>query len=270
MVGDLIRRTRESRGLSQRALAAAVGVGFPHISKIETGHEAPSDALLVRLAWTLGLDADELVVAAGRVPEKYVRALVVDPARAVTYLRAYESSAGGASAREGEGQAGPTEHRSPPAEVATPPADLQRVLVRVFTALYPPTSEGPGGVIDYTDLPEHVRAVVRERDQLQAEVSKWALRAHKAGVPVALDHETGQWSIHDKSPAGGNIEPMPDPYEFFSAGASSTAPVDRGAGPHAPGAPNSWAEYAASVPYCPECKGMGCETCYGSGVFFDG
>lgn len=103
MVGDLIRRTRESRGLSQRALAAAVGVGFPHISKIETGHEAPSDALLVRLAWTLGLDADELVVAAGRVPEKYVRALVVDPARAVTYLRAYESSAGGASAREGEG-----------------------------------------------------------------------------------------------------------------------------------------------------------------------
>lgn len=110
MVGDLIRRSREGRGLSQRALAAAVGVGFPHVSKVETGHETPSDELLVRIADTLSLDADELVLAAGRVPEKYVRVLVADPERAVAYLRAYEPSAAGgfddetASAPSGTGR----------------------------------------------------------------------------------------------------------------------------------------------------------------------
>ena len=50
--------------MSQRELAAAIGVKASHIAYIENGHRRPSISLINRLGETLGLDAKELLVLA--------------------------------------------------------------------------------------------------------------------------------------------------------------------------------------------------------------
>ena len=59
--GAVIRAARESLGLSQRKLAAAVGVKASHIAYIEGNQRRPSMTLLRRLAQVLGLDRREML-----------------------------------------------------------------------------------------------------------------------------------------------------------------------------------------------------------------
>lgn len=88
-IGQRIKRERLSRGLTQRQLAEAVQVGVPHISKVEADRESPGDDLLVRLAAVLGVDPDELFLAARRLPETMLERLAAEPARAVRFLRTF-------------------------------------------------------------------------------------------------------------------------------------------------------------------------------------
>lgn len=82
-----IRSGRAAKAMTQRELGMAVGVGTGHISKIEAGKELPSDALLERIAHVLDLDADELIIAAGRVPARYMEAMQRKPAESLEFLR---------------------------------------------------------------------------------------------------------------------------------------------------------------------------------------
>jgi transcriptional regulator with XRE-family HTH domain len=59
--GTLIREARNSLRLTQRDLAAMVGVKASHIAYIEGGQRNPSLALLRRLADSLGLNRRELL-----------------------------------------------------------------------------------------------------------------------------------------------------------------------------------------------------------------
>jgi transcriptional regulator with XRE-family HTH domain len=59
--GILIRQARNSLRLTQRDLAAMVGVKASHIAYIENGQRNPSLGLLRRLADTLGLNRRELL-----------------------------------------------------------------------------------------------------------------------------------------------------------------------------------------------------------------
>lgn len=91
-IGGRIKRERLAREMTQRDLAEAVGVGVPHISKVEAGRENPSDELLEKLAETFDLDVDELFLVARRVPEELVEKLAADPAAAAAYLRKWSTS----------------------------------------------------------------------------------------------------------------------------------------------------------------------------------
>lgn len=68
-IGARLREAREQAGLSQRALAAKVGVTFPHISNIERKTEPASAALISRIAKELDLDSDELILQTGALPD---------------------------------------------------------------------------------------------------------------------------------------------------------------------------------------------------------
>jgi transcriptional regulator with XRE-family HTH domain len=69
-VGERLRELRVKAGLSQRDLADLVGVGFPHISKVESGKERPSDDLLRSVALHLDVEVDELLILAERLPDE--------------------------------------------------------------------------------------------------------------------------------------------------------------------------------------------------------
>ncbi len=54
--GHSIRALRQARNLNVTALAAAAGIGQPHMSLIEAGKRQPSDDVAMRIAAALGLD----------------------------------------------------------------------------------------------------------------------------------------------------------------------------------------------------------------------
>ena len=77
--------------MTQRGLANEVGVGTPHISKIEAGRESPSDELLQKIADVFDCDFDELLLAARRIPADLLEQLASDPKESLQYLRRWKS-----------------------------------------------------------------------------------------------------------------------------------------------------------------------------------
>lgn len=69
--GALVRRHRRAAGLTQAALAARVPMSQSNLSRIEAGDQGPpADDVIPPLAAALGVDANDLLRAAGRQPGK--------------------------------------------------------------------------------------------------------------------------------------------------------------------------------------------------------
>lgn len=85
--GAWLKRNRLAADLTQRDLALQVGVGVPHISKLEADRERPGDELLPRLASVFKVDPDEVFVVARRLPPGVAEHLASDPVGAVQYFR---------------------------------------------------------------------------------------------------------------------------------------------------------------------------------------
>lgn len=64
-IGTMIRNLRKDRKVSQRALAAEVGLHFASISKIENGKETCGEDTLKRIAKALGADVNVFLGIAG-------------------------------------------------------------------------------------------------------------------------------------------------------------------------------------------------------------
>jgi HTH-type transcriptional regulator, competence development regulator len=79
--GEKVRAARKAKNLDLRTLAEIVGVHFTYLSKVENGRldfgDAPGEQLINRLAEALGLDADELMLLAKRIPE-WIRQRVLE------------------------------------------------------------------------------------------------------------------------------------------------------------------------------------------------
>jgi transcriptional regulator with XRE-family HTH domain len=63
-LGTVVKEARDGARMTQRDLAAAIGVKASHIAYIENSRRRPSIALINRLSATLGLDAKEVLVLA--------------------------------------------------------------------------------------------------------------------------------------------------------------------------------------------------------------
>jgi transcriptional regulator with XRE-family HTH domain len=61
-LGELLRARRAALGLTQRSLAQKLGVQASHVAFIESGRRKPSLKLAARIAETLGLDPQELLI----------------------------------------------------------------------------------------------------------------------------------------------------------------------------------------------------------------
>ena len=87
-LGRLLKQKRKELKVTQRDLAARVGVDFTYISKIENDRleHTPSESTLVKIANELGLNPSELVLLAKKVPEA-IRATVFADDLAAGLLR---------------------------------------------------------------------------------------------------------------------------------------------------------------------------------------
>jgi transcriptional regulator with XRE-family HTH domain len=78
--GERLRELRRAKGVSQRDLAARIGVDFTYLSKIENDRMPPPSAkAITALARELDADADELSILAGKIPGDLVEVLTTDP-----------------------------------------------------------------------------------------------------------------------------------------------------------------------------------------------
>jgi transcriptional regulator with XRE-family HTH domain len=97
-VGELLRRWRRHRGLSQLDLSIAADVSARHVSLVETGRSRPSADMVLRLADQLQVplrDRNRLLLAAGFAPRYAERAIDDDALSAARdavqrVLRAHE------------------------------------------------------------------------------------------------------------------------------------------------------------------------------------
>lgn len=71
--GKLIRQARKDKAYSQRQLAALLQVDFTYLSKLENDRAdyPPKEDVIRGLARNLGLDEEELIFLAGRIPQHY-------------------------------------------------------------------------------------------------------------------------------------------------------------------------------------------------------
>ncbi len=61
-LGEKLRALREQRGMSTRQLAAQLDISSPgYISKLETGKQKPSLALLLKIALFFNVSTDQLL-----------------------------------------------------------------------------------------------------------------------------------------------------------------------------------------------------------------
>lgn len=63
-LGSIVKAARDDARMTQRELAATVGIKASHVAYIENGHRRPSISLIKRLSETLGLNAKELLLLA--------------------------------------------------------------------------------------------------------------------------------------------------------------------------------------------------------------
>jgi transcriptional regulator with XRE-family HTH domain len=67
--GDTIRALRLRAKLTQRVLAALIGIDFTYLSKLENDHgEPPSEDTIKKLAAAVDADPEVLLAAAGKLP----------------------------------------------------------------------------------------------------------------------------------------------------------------------------------------------------------
>ena len=67
--GQTLKEIRRSKGVTQRQLAAAVGVDFSYISKVENDRMPPPAAdTIVKICEKLGVPSDELLAMTGKMP----------------------------------------------------------------------------------------------------------------------------------------------------------------------------------------------------------
>jgi transcriptional regulator with XRE-family HTH domain len=85
--GRRLRDLRKQKNVSQRDLAAQVGIDFTYLSKIEVGRSAPpSEEVIRHIARVLDANEDDLINLAGKVP-KDLKAVLEESPQAVELLR---------------------------------------------------------------------------------------------------------------------------------------------------------------------------------------
>ncbi len=84
--GRILRRHRETDGVSLRALAQRLGIDPSYLSRVEKGAVPPSEQLLRGLSVTLDWNVDELFLLAGRLPESLQHFVALEPEKVTAAL----------------------------------------------------------------------------------------------------------------------------------------------------------------------------------------
>ena len=89
-LGEVVREGRVAAGISLRELARRLDVTPSYVSDIENDRRVPSEEVLGKIAHELGLDREDLVSRAGRLPADAERYMRQTPAATTLFRRITE------------------------------------------------------------------------------------------------------------------------------------------------------------------------------------
>ena len=86
--GEVVRRLRKEKKITQRDLGKRVGVDFTYISKMESGslRNQPSEKTIISVAEQLGADPEGLIILAKKIPTSMKETIEADDL-ATAFLR---------------------------------------------------------------------------------------------------------------------------------------------------------------------------------------
>ncbi len=67
VVGQVIRRLRKEKGLSQEVLSGFAGIARSHLAMIENGSKHANTETLWRISWALGIPMSSLILKVEQV-----------------------------------------------------------------------------------------------------------------------------------------------------------------------------------------------------------
>lgn len=73
ILGQLVKRHRLAKNLSQEALAEKADVHSTYVSLLENGHRAPGIDVAERIAKALGLKLSQLIIEAERANKNFTK-----------------------------------------------------------------------------------------------------------------------------------------------------------------------------------------------------
>jgi transcriptional regulator with XRE-family HTH domain len=85
--GEILRSLRTGAGLGIKKLAPELGVNYTYLSKLENKDVRPSEDFVKRVARYFDYNEDQLLMAAGRIPEEILEILRENPEEAIDFLR---------------------------------------------------------------------------------------------------------------------------------------------------------------------------------------
>jgi transcriptional regulator with XRE-family HTH domain len=85
--GSELRRLRLKQGVGIKRLAQDLGISHTYISHIERGKTLPSETLIRKLAAYFNVNAEDLLLAAGKFPQDIEELLDKHPREVVMVLR---------------------------------------------------------------------------------------------------------------------------------------------------------------------------------------
>ena len=86
--GAYVRRVREGRGIGLREMARKIGVSATYVSMIERDEfPPPAENKIKAIAEVLGLNVDELLAMAGKIPSDLVQIIKKHPTEMAIIIR---------------------------------------------------------------------------------------------------------------------------------------------------------------------------------------
>jgi transcriptional regulator with XRE-family HTH domain len=82
-----LKQLREREGIGIKPLAQKLQVDYTYLSKIENDKANPSKDTIRQIAQFFGEDEDELMIAAGKIPDDIEKILKENPHEAIKFLR---------------------------------------------------------------------------------------------------------------------------------------------------------------------------------------
>jgi transcriptional regulator with XRE-family HTH domain len=85
--GDVLRELRAKKGVGIKKMAKDIGLNYTYISKLENSKVNPSSDVVKRISRYFDYSCDELLLAAGKIPDEIKEILINNPREAAKYLR---------------------------------------------------------------------------------------------------------------------------------------------------------------------------------------